>query len=55
MRKEGDPEYINGKKTGLVWSEKYQDFIYPNLDQIKIIQITMMTITMFKMIKTTKP
>jgi hypothetical protein len=34
--KEGTPEYINGKKTGLVWSEKYEDFIFPNLDQKKI-------------------
>ena len=35
MRYLGDPEYINGKKTGLVWSEKYQDFIYPDLEQLE--------------------
>ena len=36
MRKDGDPEIINGEETGLVWSEKYQDFIIPNLDQHRI-------------------
>lgn len=35
MPNDGDLEIINGKETGLIWSSKYSDWIYPNLDQQK--------------------
>tara|TARA_B100000902_G_scaffold303332_1_gene291438 strand:+ start:230 stop:517 length:288 start_codon:yes stop_codon:yes gene_type:complete len=35
MHYDGEKELINGEWNGLVWSEKYKDFILPDLDQKK--------------------
>jgi len=34
--KDGEKEYIDGEETGLIWSEKYNDWIHPDLDQHRI-------------------
>tara|TARA_B100000427_G_scaffold136035_1_gene113069 strand:+ start:137 stop:424 length:288 start_codon:yes stop_codon:yes gene_type:complete len=35
MHYDGEKEIINGQWNGLVWSDKYKDFVYPNLDELK--------------------
>ena len=35
MHYEGEKELIDGEWNGLVWSEKYKDFIIPDLDERK--------------------
>tara|TARA_B100000131_G_scaffold5811_1_gene5981 strand:- start:271 stop:558 length:288 start_codon:yes stop_codon:yes gene_type:complete len=35
MHYEGEKEIIDGEWNGLVWSEKYKDFIIPDLDDRK--------------------
>ena len=35
MPKDGDYEFIDGKKTGNVWSSKYEDWVYPDLEERK--------------------
>lgn len=30
---DGEEEYIDGEKTGLIWSSKHKDWIHPDLDE----------------------